>query len=90
MERKLPPADEAKHAFYGVQINDNFTVHTTGDTLKNRNVEWVLNHFPQGVKGNENDGFDGDQHQSESYSSYRDAVKDARNNYCVECEEFSN
>jgi hypothetical protein len=92
--RQLPPADAAKHAFYGVQVNDNFFVQATGDTLKNRGVEWKLYHYPNGIAGNEDNGFGGeldiDFHQAETYSSYREAIICAMSNYCAECEEFSN
>lgn len=89
-QRKLPGSDVAKHAFYGTQINENFCVKAIGDTLMNRGVEWTLFHYPNGITGNEDDGFGGeymkDFHQSEIYSTYRQAVKAAKENDCSECE----
>lgn len=76
MKRTLPPKDEVKHMFYGAAINEYFTIHSIGDTLKNKNIEWVLSHYPQGFTGDDLHGFKGDSHDAFTYSTFREAVKD--------------
>lgn len=82
--------DQAKNMFYGVEINANFTLNSRGDTLRNRGVEWALYHFPDGHNGDEVSGFPGESHLANTYTSYRDANKDARAGYCDECDFEAN